>query len=378
MGRGASLGGPRRHAGRQEADSATATRPSADLRLKEKGMLRLMRTRRLLVAASLLAAISVAGDAVPEPRPSGEGSSSARPARGEAIRAPELEAAVRAIVADSSVRSAKLGIAILDIESGTMLAASGEHLPLNPASNAKLFTAATALSVLHGDHRYETTLSGNLKGGAVAGPLILKGYGDPSLATDDLWALVQELRTYGVKRVDGDILVDQSFFDEQTTPPAFEQQPNEWSYFRAPVSAVSLNENCVTMTVRPAGAGGAANVAFDPPGFVDVDGTVKTGGEGADNVVLALSANGQRLAAHVAGAIAEGSRLVRYTKRVEDPTLLAGYALKALLERAEIKVSGEVRPVGTPRQRPSRATPAHRSPRSFSRSASRATTSTPR
>ena len=296
--------------------------------------------RLLALAAATLIAMT-AGDATSQAPPAG---ATAVPVD----HAPELDAAIRAAVNDHALRGAQIGIAIYDIETGHYLAVSNEHAPLNPASNAKLFTAAAALATLHGNHRYETTLSGNVKKDGVVGPLVLRGHGDPSLSTAHLWEMVEELRTYGVRHIDGDILVDQLFFDDQTTPPAFEQQPNEWSYFRAPVSAVALNENCVTLTVRPnaGGAGGRAFAEFDPPGFVDIDGAVRTGDSGADNVVLALSPVGPRLTAKLSGTIAEDSRLVRYTKRVEDPTLLAGYALKALLERADIKVSGDVKAGG--------------------------------
>jgi D-alanyl-D-alanine carboxypeptidase/D-alanyl-D-alanine-endopeptidase (penicillin-binding protein 4) len=255
---------------------------------------------------------------------------------------PELDAAVHAIAADRALEGASVGIAILEVDSGRMLAAVNEHLALNPASNAKLYTAGAALATLHGEHRYETTLSGRLDGDAVAG-LALHGFGDPSLATADLWSLVQGLKEYGVARVEGDVVVDQGFYDDQTTPPAFEQQANEWASFRAPISAVALDENCVTMTVRPS-AGGQARVDFDPPGFVDVDGSIRTASSGgADTVELALSANGSRLAAKVSGAIASDSRLVRYTRRADDPRLLSGYALQALLEKAGLKVSGGVK-----------------------------------
>src|SRR6202000_1276982 len=119
-----------------------------------------------------------------------------------------------------------VGIAIPDVETGRILAAVNEHLALNPASNAKLYTAGAALATLHGEHRYETTLSGKLEGDNV-GALTVRGYGDPSLTTADLWDMVQDLKAYGISRVDGDILVDQEFYDDQTTPPAFDQQPNE-------------------------------------------------------------------------------------------------------------------------------------------------------
>ncbi len=264
------------------------------------------------------------------------------PSAAPASKSPELDAAIRALVHDRVLKDAAVGVVIMDAETGATLASSGEHIVMNPASNAKLYTAAAALSILHGTYRYQTTLSGSVKNNAV-GNLVLRGHGDPSLRSEDLYSLAMELRAHGVRRVDGDIFVDQKFFDEQTTPPAFEQQPNEWAAFRAPVSAVALNGNTVTLLIRPTTAGQPANASFDPPGFVDVDGTVKTGEEGADNVVLALEPNGKRLSAKLAGSVGADSKVVRYTRRVDDPRLLAGFALKSILDEMGLKVSGDVK-----------------------------------
>ena len=263
-------------------------------------------------------------------------------ASGDASEVPELRAAVRALAGDRALKAAQLGVVVMDAETGSILAQTGEHTVLNPASNAKLYTAAASLALLKGSHRYATTLSGTVKQGAVTG-LVLRGQGDPSLQSRDLWQMGMELRAHGVRRVEGDILVDQKFFDEQTTPPAFEQQPNEWASFRAPVSAVALNGNTVTLSIRPTSSGQPANAWFDPPGFVDVDGSVKTGDDGADSVVLSLSPSGGRLTAKLAGTVGVDAKLVRYTRRVDDPRLLAGYALRAILEEEGIKVSGEVK-----------------------------------
>jgi D-alanyl-D-alanine carboxypeptidase/D-alanyl-D-alanine-endopeptidase (penicillin-binding protein 4) len=158
--------------------------------------------------------------------------------------------------------------------------------------------------------------------------------------------MVQELKAHGARRVEGDITVDQRFFDEQTTPPAYEQQPNEWASFRAPVSAVAVNENTVTLTIRPTAPGSNAIATFDPPGFVDVEGAVKTAESGADTVGLDLAKTGEggrRLSAKLTGAVAADSRLVRYTRRVEDPQLLAGYALRAILKESGLETSGDVK-----------------------------------
>ncbi|MDF2693274.1 MAG: D-alanyl-D-alanine carboxypeptidase [Labilithrix sp.] len=291
---------------------------------------------RLLLglAAFALAFSAAGGNARSQTPPSSSGSS--------AGRAPEIEAAVRALVRDRSLKDAQIGVVVMDADNGTILAQAGEHAVLNPASNAKLYTAGAALALLKGTHRYQTTLSGSVKSNAVSN-LMLRGHGDPSLRSRDLWQMVLELKAHGVRRVEGDILVDQKFFDEQTTPPAFEQQPNEWAAFRAPVSAVALNGNTVTLAIRPTTTGQPATAWFDPPGFVDVDGSVKTGEDGADTVVLDLSASGKRLSAKLAGTVGADAKLVRYTRRVDDPRLLAGYALKSILEEQGVKVGGDVK-----------------------------------
>lgn len=250
------------------------------------------------------------------------------------------------LAANAEYKGFHVGVEAIEIDTGRVLVAAGEHQPLNPASNAKLVTAITALSVLKPEHRFETGLYGpSGKGSVLSGPLVLKGYGDPSLSVGDLYEMALELKRDGVKRIDGGIIVDQRFHDEQFTPPAFEQQPNEWMPFRAPVSAISLGENVVVATIRP-GGGDHAIVTFWPPGFVDVEGTVKLNDGGPTNVQMVLGPSAtdpSRMRAVVSGSIPADIRGVTYYRRAEDPRLLAGYALKAVLSDMGIEVKGEVR-----------------------------------
>src|SRR5262249_41453973 len=105
---------------------------------------------------------------------------------------PSLKEAVSSLTHTIGEYGGQLGVAILDVQTGELLAAQTDRRPMNPASNAKLFTAAAALSLLHGNFRYETGLYGEQKGANVA-RLVLRGQGDPSLVTKDLWDMVQDL-----------------------------------------------------------------------------------------------------------------------------------------------------------------------------------------
>src|SRR5262249_8097922 len=85
-------------------------------------------------------------------------------------------------------------------------------------------------------------------------------------------------------------------------------------------------------------------VEVDPPGFVDLHGSIATSRAGdPENIAVGLEAKGSRLAARLAGSIPEGARLVQLARRVDDPQLYAGYALKAVLKQVGIEVKGPVK-----------------------------------
>lgn len=236
----------------------------------------------------------------------------------------------------------RVGVLALDIASGATLAAVDERGLYNPASNAKLFTAAAALRLLGPGYRYLTGLYGEASNGS-ATELVLRGSGDPSLRTRDLWEMARELRAAGIRKVAA-IAIDQGYFDARFVPPAFEQQPEEWAAFRAPVAAASLNANALLFTVRPSRAGQTASVAIDPPGFTVLRGTVTTAKRGTpEKIGVRLEPSGQRLVAHLSGHVPEGGRAVSLARRVDDPRLVVAYALKEMLQEVGVEVSGEVR-----------------------------------
>jgi D-alanyl-D-alanine carboxypeptidase/D-alanyl-D-alanine-endopeptidase (penicillin-binding protein 4) len=249
--------------------------------------------------------------------------------------------AVTALSAWAAAAKGHVGALVLDVATGASLASTDEHRLMNPASNTKVLTAAAVLDRMGPDYRFSTGLFGRVEGGTVA-PLVLRGNGDPSLETDELWELAAALKQLGVRRVDG-VLVDQSYFDGDFVPPAFGQQPGEWAPFRAPISAVALERNAVTLNVVPGRGKAMATLWFDPPGFVETRGAVETRASGSgDGVRLSLSPAGPRLLGEVGGFVGEGLPRLRFTKRVDDPRLFAGYVLSEVLREIGIEVRGDI------------------------------------
>lgn len=292
---------------------------------------RALRLRARLVAAAVaLGATTCAG-----------ATAHADPLANAVVTRPSLDEAVRALVEGARREGGTVGVAIVDVATGDRLAAESPSAPLNPASNAKLATAAAALAHLGPGHRWLTGLYGTRRGDLVP-ELVLRGQGDPTLRARDLGALARELAASGVRRV-ASIRVDQSHFDARLLPPAFEQQPDEPASFRAPVAAVSIEGNAVLVTIRPAERGKPARVDVAPPGFVDVVGAVRTTAKkDPEKLSVTLEPKGDRVVARVAGHVPEGGRAAVVARRVDDPRLYAGFVLRHALHEAGVEVAGGV------------------------------------
>jgi D-alanyl-D-alanine carboxypeptidase/D-alanyl-D-alanine-endopeptidase (penicillin-binding protein 4) len=115
-----------------------------------------------------------------------------------------------------------------------------------PASITKLVTAACSLSKLGQSYNLSTivyTDDYNIKEGIVNGNLYLKGYGDPDFSSGDLQSLSDELLKRGIKEVTGNIVADESFFDNEyyslSNSYKGDTGPSYWPY----VNALTLNKN---------------------------------------------------------------------------------------------------------------------------------------
>lgn len=231
-----------------------------------------------------------------------------------------------------------LSLQVVDLRDGRSAGIHPQQV-VNPASNMKLITAAVALSELGSDHVYRTALHGKVDEQGAIAQLVLRGNGDPNLIDADLWRLANTLKQRGVVKVNS-LFVDQTAFDEKFVPPAFEQQPNEWAAFRAPISAIAIARNTVTLNVLPQTPDNDARVWFEPAGIVTLQGSVKTVSPGkGQNVQLSLTqdTNGG-LKATLSGHVAANLGRQRFSKRVEDPRLLPGLVLAQALRDSGISV----------------------------------------
>jgi len=173
-----------------------------------------------------------------------------------------IDSTLTSFASDEALRSASWGFYAVDAASGQILASHNPHLGLAPASTQKLVTTITALSVLGADFRFQTKLQyiGSIENGVLNGDLIIKGTGDPSLgskALHDSLSLENVLEFWhkaltgaGIRRIDGKIVADGSWFDDHMIPPKWMWE-DMGNYFGAGAHAITVNENLYSVFFRP-------------------------------------------------------------------------------------------------------------------------------
>src|SRR5690606_14106344 len=136
------------------------------------------------------------------------------------------------------------------------------------------FTVAAALELLGPDHRFATTVYSRSRpdaSGSVSGPLRIHGTGDVSVSYtfngDDplkgIDRLADAIAAAGVKRVDGDIIADETYFKGGPLPTGWEWDDLQ-IYYGAEVSALPVNDNVVRLSVTPGPAGYGCSVRLTP------------------------------------------------------------------------------------------------------------------
>jgi D-alanyl-D-alanine carboxypeptidase/D-alanyl-D-alanine-endopeptidase (penicillin-binding protein 4) len=178
----------------------------------------------------------------------------------------------QAISAHPQLGKAKLAVYATDLATGQDLFAHDADSGLEIASNTKLLTSIAALGTLGGGFRWRTAVYADDiddATGKVKGNLYLRGRGDPTLSVGDLKQLVADVAARGIRSIDGDLVVDATYFDADTEPPHFGEQPKEQAAFRAPVASLGVGKSGFTVTVMPEpGANGFVELEPDAPDYI--------------------------------------------------------------------------------------------------------------
>jgi D-alanyl-D-alanine carboxypeptidase/D-alanyl-D-alanine-endopeptidase (penicillin-binding protein 4) len=244
-----------------------------------------------------------------------------------------LQAALDAIVHGQVLGHLRVGMRVEELSSGRALYSWRSSVLMDPASNQKVLSTTAALLRLGSTFRYRTEVTGTQPDseGTVAGSLVIRGSGDPSLRPRHIEALAQSLAARGVTRVSGEILGD----PRRIGSDEFAQGG------RAPLRVGSSD---IEVHVRPGDKVGSRPVVSIRPAsdaFVVVN-QAETRAKGKARLDVAVERAGQRFQVVVSGKISMAKGEAILHRAPPSQPIFAALLLRHALVQAGIDVHGGV------------------------------------
>ncbi len=276
---------------------------------------------------------------------------SANPIRSGASETDELAYRINNAIETSEFAAARWGIKVVSMSNGKTLYQRDADKLFIPASNMKVYTTGVALDLLGADFRWRTSVYARAQpdpSGTVRGDLILYGRGAPDLVTrsqDDsigsLAKLADGLYGRGIRRIDGNIVGDESFFRGDSLGDGWQWTDMQW-YFGAEASALSVNENQIDVNLVPPSKSAEPPTArtSDAENYVTVENRMVAGKPGA-RPTIGVHRNLSDNNIQVWGEFAPGSKGFGARLSVHNPAMWAAKMFLKELKTRGIVVSGQ-------------------------------------
>ncbi len=256
--------------------------------------------------------------------------------------------AVDSILTRSCHKGLRVGAKFYSLDRQQVIYERNSDSLFTPASNMKMFTSAMALKKVGPDYRFHTRLYtlGKITGTVLKGDLYIKGFGDPSLVTEQMWILVNELKNLPITKVEGNIIADNSYFDGQGTLKTWTSYKGPEAYL-APIGALSFNFNTVTVYVEPGkNPGDRPRVVIDPDiDYFRVRNKAITTGSKRSRRKLIVNRLGRK--GHdeilIKGRVPKNVARKRFFLNVTDPQKYTASVFKRFLAQAGVRVTGKIK-----------------------------------
>ncbi len=250
---------------------------------------------------------------------------------------------------DVNFSNANWGVVIQSLQTGEYFFKRNEDKLFIPASNMKLFTTAAGLLTLGSDFRYETPIysSGEIDGSLLRGDLIIQGSGDPTISgrfyNNDIYSVFKQwadsLSEMGIDEIAGNIIGDDNSFEDRGLGSGWSWD-YESSWFAAPSSAVSFNDNCIDITVVYDKNEHTSKIKIAPStSYVILLNNVKVVSPDSVTSIDVYRERGTNVI-NVFGTIREGTDTVKSFCTINNPTQYSMVILKDVLEERGISVRG--------------------------------------
>lgn len=253
---------------------------------------------------------------------------------------------------NTSIQSSELWV---DLTHPKILYAKKDQLRLIPASVTKLFIAASALTHWGARHSFSTRVytRGNIKAGVLNGDLVFYGLGDPELTNEKVWSLINNLQQLGLKKINGNLVVNTSYFGKiiLDAPDRIQAKSHSKVAYDGLPSPIGTNFGNISVFIAPGRRVGDAAIIKISPYRLDnilLKGVVQTiSGKNNTIQISRVTQNKQEILT-VSGKLGVESKPLTIYRSVGDSNLTTANLLSAFLQKAGISLNGKTQLESTP------------------------------
>ena len=251
-----------------------------------------------------------------------------------------LRSRIDSIITNADIGNARVGVSILDVQTGATILERNDTATYTPASNMKLLTSGAALSVLGPDYVFRTELA--LDGDRV----IVRGSGDPAFADPEILRnteppltiddFLNTLADAVIKHLpDGpsEIIVDDRVFDREYVHPTWD--PDDLNKWYAPeVSGLNFHGNLLAVFASPSpeGIDNPPRISIQPNApWIGLTNHAKTIAKGSNTYWLARAPDANNFTIY--GGVRQPSPLPKNTPTHKNALLFGQFLADRIMQK---------------------------------------------
>jgi D-alanyl-D-alanine carboxypeptidase/D-alanyl-D-alanine-endopeptidase (penicillin-binding protein 4) len=254
-------------------------------------------------------------------------------------------------LADSSMLHASVSLYVANAENGETVFGYNSDKSLTPASVMKLITSAAALELFGPQYTFRTELGYtgtiNKRSGKLTGNIVIRGGGDPALGSnyfpvyynDFMSGWVTEIKKLGIKKIEGRVITDDSYFDFQPVPAKWLWE-DAGNYYGAGAFGLSVFDNTYEIHLKTSSDSSQLLIKEIVPNECkyEFSNWLIAAGTSDEGYVFAApySTNGW-----LAGSVPANMEDIVLKASIADPPRLIAKMINEKLETADIIVSEE-------------------------------------
>lgn len=269
----------------------------------------------------------------------------------------ELQTRISAVLTKPELAPAMVGVKVVSLDTGKVIFEENAAKLLRPASNMKIYTVAAALDKLSPDYRFVTSVYAASRpdsSGVVRGDLTIYGRGDPTFAArfnngdyfKGIDNLAARIVSAGVKRIEGDLVGDETYFVGPRYGSGWEWEDLTW-YYGAEISPLTINDNALDLFIKPGPAlGQPALITTGPPDpLLTIVNKVTTAEKGSRRLFSIHRGLGENTVT-IVGSIPLEDPGYTGAVSISHPALLFVYLLRTSLAQKGVVITGKSRTTG--------------------------------